>query len=35
VGGFAFTGLALYVTYKPATAPQPMTDPMAAKVPAE
>ena len=35
VGGFTFTGLALYVTYKPATAPQPMSDPMAAKVPAE
>jgi formate/nitrite transporter len=35
VGGFTFTGLALYATYKPATAPQPMTDPMAAKVPAE
>jgi len=39
VGGFTFTGLALYVTYKPARAPQPMTDPivanLAAKVPAE
>jgi formate/nitrite transporter len=34
VGGFAFTGLALYATYKPASL-QPMTDPMAAKVPAE
>jgi formate/nitrite transporter len=43
VGGFAFTGLALYATYKPATALAPkansmadaMTDAMAAKVPAE
>jgi formate/nitrite transporter len=40
VGGFAFTGLALYATYKPAISPQPMSDPitakvMAAKVPAE
>ena len=35
VGGFTFTGLALYATYKPTTAPQPMIDPMAAKVPAE
>ena len=43
VGGFTFTGLALYATYKPATALQPnsnsksnsMPDPMAAKVPAE
>jgi formate/nitrite transporter len=35
VGGFTFTGLALYATYKPASALQPMTDPMAAKVPAE
>jgi formate/nitrite transporter FocA (FNT family) len=40
VGGFAFTGLALYATYKPAIAPQPMSDVMAAqvaaaKVPAE
>ena len=35
VGGFAFTGLALYATYKPATSPQPMSDPMAVKVPAE
>jgi formate/nitrite transporter FocA (FNT family) len=34
VGGFTFTGLALYATYKPASAP-PMTDPIAAKVPAE
>jgi formate transporter len=33
VGGFTFTGLALYATYKPAT--QPMTDPAAVKVPAE
>jgi formate/nitrite transporter len=43
VGGFTFTGLALYATYKPARAQQPMPDPiaanmtanMAAKVPAE
>jgi formate transporter len=39
VGGFTFTGLALYATYKPAPALQPqsnsMSDPMAAKVPAE
>ena len=35
VGGFTFTGLALYVTYKPASAPQPMSDPMAVKIPAE
>ncbi|HEY6259674.1 MAG TPA: formate/nitrite transporter family protein [Xanthobacteraceae bacterium] len=35
VGGFAFTGLALYVTYKPATSHEPMSDPVAAKVPAE
>jgi formate transporter len=33
VGGFTFTGLALYATYKPAT--QSMTDPAAVKVPAE
>jgi formate/nitrite transporter len=33
VGGFTFTGLALYATYKPAA--QPMTDPAAVKVPAE
>jgi formate/nitrite transporter len=39
VGGFTFTGLALYATYKPGTALQPLpdsiADPMAAKVPAE
>jgi formate/nitrite transporter len=38
VGGFTFTGLALYATYKPAAALQPLSDPraaMAAKVPAE
>jgi formate transporter len=35
VGGFTFTGLALYATYKPATSPQPMIDHMAAKIPAE
>jgi formate/nitrite transporter len=35
VGGFAFTGLALYATYKPAASPQSMSDPLAAKVPAE
>jgi formate/nitrite transporter FocA (FNT family) len=39
VGGFTFTGLALYATYKPARAQQPMSEPiaanMAAKVPAE
>jgi formate transporter len=33
VGGFTFTGLALYATYKP--APQPLPDAMAARVPAE
>jgi formate transporter len=33
VGGFAFTGLALYATYRP--LPQPMPDPIAAEVPAE
>src|SRR6202011_4454853 len=35
VGGFTFTGLALYVTYKPAVALQPLPDAMAAEVPAE
>jgi formate/nitrite transporter FocA (FNT family) len=39
VGGFTFTGLALYATYKPARAQPPMPDPiaanMAAEVPAE
>jgi formate/nitrite transporter len=35
VGGFTFTGLALYATYRGAPLPQPMTDPIAAKVPAE
>jgi formate transporter len=35
VGGFTFTGLALYATYKPATSPQSMIDPVAAKVAAE
>jgi formate/nitrite transporter len=35
VGGFTFTGLALYATYKPAASPQPMIDPVAAKVAAE
>jgi formate transporter len=35
VGGFTFTGLALYATYKPLTSPQPMIDPVAAKVAAE
>jgi formate/nitrite transporter len=34
VGGFTFTGLALYATYKPAVA-VPMTEPAALKVPAE
>src|ERR1700738_2869909 len=35
VGGFAFTGLALYVNYRAAPLPQQMTDPIAAKIPAE
>jgi formate/nitrite transporter len=35
VGGFTFTGLALYATYKPATSPQSMIEPVAAKVAAE
>ncbi len=35
VGGFTFTGLALYATYKPATSAPPITEAMAAKVPAE
>jgi formate transporter len=35
VGGFVFTGLALYTTYKPTTSPQLMSDPMALKIPAE
>jgi formate/nitrite transporter len=35
VGGFVFTGLALYTTYKPATSPQLMSDPVAVKIPAE
>jgi len=35
VGGFTFTGLALYATYRGAPLPQPMTEPIAAKVPAE
>jgi formate/nitrite transporter len=35
LGGFTFTGLALYATYRPAASAQPMTDPIAAKVPAE
>ena len=34
VGGFTFTGLALYATYKPAAA-APLTEPGALKVPAE
>jgi formate transporter len=33
VGGFAFTGLALYATYRPLA--QPVRDPIAAEVPAE
>ena len=35
LGGFIFTGLALYATYRPAASALPMTDPIAAKVPAE
>src|SRR5215472_2316233 len=35
LGGFTFVGLALYATYRPAAAAQLMTDPLAAKVPAE
>jgi formate/nitrite transporter len=36
LGGFAFTGLALYGTYRGGLLPQPtMTDPIAAKIPAE
>ena len=35
VGGFTFTGLALYATYKPAKSAQPLPDPIALKVPAE
>jgi len=34
-GGFVFTGLALYATYRPATAGQPVFVPSAAQVPAE
>jgi len=37
IGGFTFTGLALYATYKPAAQPmtESMTDPAAVRVPAE
>jgi len=35
VGGFCFTGFALYWTYKPATAPAAEATPMPAAVPAE
>jgi formate/nitrite transporter len=35
VGGFMFTGLALYATYKPASPMQPLPDSTAAKVAAE
>jgi len=35
VGGFVFTGLALYSTYKPATLLTPAAAPIAAQVPAE
>ena len=35
LGGFTFTGLALYATYRPAASAPLMTDPIAAKVPAE
>ena len=35
VGGFTFTGLALYITYRAPPLPQQMTDPIAAKIPAE
>jgi formate/nitrite transporter len=35
VGGFVFTGLALYLTHKPASAKKPVFVPSAAQVPAE
>jgi formate/nitrite transporter len=35
VGGFVFTGLALYATFKPATQLTPVAAPVAAQVPAE
>ena len=35
VGGFTFTGLALYATYKPAPARQPIPDTAPMNVPAE
>lgn len=35
VGGFTFTGLAIYATYRSAPTPVPLPDAMAAKVPAE
>lgn len=35
VGGFVFTGLALYVTHGPGQTPAPMTSPMASSLPAE
>jgi len=35
VGGFCFTGFALYWTYKPATTPATEQTPMPATVPAE
>jgi formate/nitrite transporter len=34
-GGFTFTGLAIYATYRSAPTPVPLPDAMAAKVPAE
>jgi len=35
VGGFVFTGLALYATHGPGQTPAPMTSPMASSLPAE
>jgi formate transporter len=35
VGGFVFTGLALYTTFKPAEPLAPKSSPVAAQVPAE
>jgi formate/nitrite transporter FocA (FNT family) len=35
VGGFIFTGLALYATYKPSQQMAPMSSPMTPQVPAE
>ena len=35
VGGFVFTGLAIYMTYKPRPAPEPVRVATASQVPAE